>query len=351
MLLCVVRGRPPSSRLNRTAGAHGHLPTFIRTSAAAIPAGTTAANSTTHALVVSLSMPSRVETAKRVASTLRASGWRTDAAAAPPDDLRALVIEAADGGADVVVAVGGDGTIGIVAGALVGRSARLGVVPAGTGNLVASNLGIPPREPAATRALISGISRWIDLGHVEVGGTASEFVVACGVGFDAIVMSRTARLRKRHLGKLSYFVTAMDLSRHIANVPMEITIDGVRRQTEAAQVFIANMGAMTSWLRPSRPVVPDDGLLDVFVIRAANPISALLAGRDALRSSALGEHPNGRVFRALAREVRVDARPSQLAEVDGDTVGRTPVRVSVMPRAVAVIVPPDRAPLSPRDRS
>lgn len=282
---------------------------------------------------------------------LQGSGWRTDVAAARPGDLGALAREAADRGVDVVVAVGGDGTIGIVAGALIGRSARLGVVPAGTGNLVAGNLGIPTNAQRATRALISGIPRWVDLGRVELAGTVSEFVVACGAGFDAVVMRHTARLRKQHLGKLSYVVTALDMSRHIANVPMEITIDGVRRQTDAAQVFVANMGGMTSWLRPRRPVVSDDGLLDVFVIRAANPIEGLLAGRDLLRSSTIGEDRNGRVFRALAREVLVDAQPAQLAEADGDPIGRTPIRVTVVPRGVAIIVPREQGPSLLRARA
>jgi len=86
-------------------------------------------------------------------------------------------------------------------------------------------------------------------------------------------------------------------------------------------------------------VKADDGLLDVFVIRASGPLPALLAGWEAISDTRLGDHDGGRVFRAKARKVRIETRPSRRVETDGSVVGRTPVTLSVRRRALTVMVP------------
>jgi Sphingosine kinase and enzymes related to eukaryotic diacylglycerol kinase len=87
-------------------------------------------------------------------------------------------------------------------------------------------------------------------------------------------------------------------------------------------------------------VEPDDGLLDVLVISASGPLGGLLAGWEALRQDEPGESPEGHVFRTRARKVRVSTTESRLVETDGSVAGRTPIRVSVRPAALTVIVPP-----------
>jgi diacylglycerol kinase family enzyme len=103
--------------------------------------------------------------------------------------------------------------------------------------------------------------------------------------------------------------------------------------------MIANFGRMTAGLSPRRPVLPDDGLLDVIVIHASGPIQAVAATLEALWQTELGDSAGGHVFRAQARKVRIATARPRLVEIDGSVVGRTPVRMSIRPAALTVIVP------------
>jgi diacylglycerol kinase family enzyme len=122
-------------------------------------------------------------------------------------------------------------------------------------------------------------------------------------------------------------------------VPHQITIDGVSSTMEAAQIFIANFGRMFPLVQPRRRIRGDDGLLDVIVLRGAGPIPGLVAGWEAMLQKELGESQGGRAFRAQAREVLVRSHPRRLVETDGSVVGRTPIKVSIRPKALTVIVP------------
>ncbi|HVA85052.1 MAG TPA: diacylglycerol kinase family protein [Candidatus Saccharimonadales bacterium] len=278
--------------------------------------------------------------ARAVAALLRAAGWDVDIEIAMEREaLRPLAAGAVEDGCEVVVAVGGDGTVTQVAGGLVGTPVRLGIIPTGTGNLLAGAMGIPGRPMAAARALIDGRPRRIDLGQVKAGASGDYFSVACGIGFDARVMRSTPAGRKRRWGRMAYVATAVALAGTVRNVDFEITLDGVRRRTHGAQVLVANVGHLTTRVRPRRPIRPDDGLLDVIVVRAAGPLVGLLAAWEALGHRRLGDHPGGRTFRGQAREVRIESERPQPAEIDGDLIGSTPVDIAVVPGALSVIVP------------
>jgi diacylglycerol kinase family enzyme len=96
---------------------------------------------------------------------------------------------------------------------------------------------------------------------------------------------------------------------------------------------------MMAGVSPRRPVLPDDGLLEVIVVRASGPIPALPAAWEALRQTDLGDSSRGHAFRAQAREGRIATAQPRLVEIDGNVVGRTPVDVSILPAALSVIVP------------
>jgi YegS/Rv2252/BmrU family lipid kinase len=279
-----------------------------------------------------------------VRATLERAGWKVDSAVVDrKSDLRRYARRAVKHGCDVVVAVGGDGDVNRVAAALTGTPVALGIIPTGTGNLLAGNLGIPRRPDRAGGTVLSGMCRRIDVGQATVGGKSYNFTVACGIGFDADVMDSTATRSKRRWGKLAYFVSAIAASRRIGNMTHDVTLDGVTTQTEAAQVIVANFGRMMAGLSPRRPVLPDDGLLEVIVVRASGRIPALPAAWEALRQTDLGDSAGGHAFRAQARKVRIATAQSRLVEIDGDVVGRTPVEVSILPAALSVIVPASRS--------
>ncbi len=246
---------------------------------------------------------------------------------------------AATDGHDVVVAVGGDGAVLQVATALAETPTALGIIPAGTGNLLAGNLDIPKGAMAAVDAIVSGRRRRIDLGRVTVGGKERSFTVACGIGFDAEVMGATKKDQKVRWGKLAYLASAFGQAGAVRNVPTQITIDGTPATMDAAQIFIANFGRMLPFIEPRRQIRGDDGLLDVIVVRASGPLPGLLGRREAMLKTDLGESSSGRVYRAHAREIEVSSEPARFVEIDGSVVGTTPIRVSVQPHALTVIVP------------
>ena len=170
-------------------------------------------------------------------------------------------------------------------------------------------------------------------------GEHHDFTVACGVGFDAEVMDATGIAQKLRWGRLAYLANGIAQTGGIRNVTHEITLDGVQSTMEAAQVFIANFGRMLHLVAPRRSVRPHDGLLDVIVIRASGPLPGLLASWEALLHTELGESSGGRVFRAQAREIRIETEPSRIVETDGSVVGKMPVVASILPGALSVMVP------------
>jgi diacylglycerol kinase (ATP) len=275
-----------------------------------------------------------------VEGRLRAEGMTVQAAVVDHKrEVRKSTAKALKDGCDLVVAVGGDGTVVQVADSLAGTEVPMAIVPTGTGNLLAGNLGIPRSLDEAIAIAVAGRRRTIDVGRVAIGRKkARAFTVACGLGFDADVMDRTDGDAKGRWGKLAYVASAIIETPKIHDVRHRLTIDGVRSTTDAAQVLIANFGRMPPGFRV-RGVRADDGLLDVFVVQASGLVPALLAGWEAVNSTKPGVVPGGRVFRTQARTVRVDTTPDRKVEADGSVVGRTPVKVSIEPKALVVMVP------------
>jgi YegS/Rv2252/BmrU family lipid kinase len=275
-----------------------------------------------------------------VRDLLRAAGWKADSrVVSRKGQLERVARKAVKAGCDALIAVGGDGSVVRVASALAGTKVALGIIPAGTGNLLAGNLKLPLGTAESARTVLTGRTKRIDLGRVNVDGKDHDFAVACGIGFDADVIAATGPNQKLHWGKLAYLANAIGQTGAIRNVPTELTLDGVVTRTDAAQVFIANFGKMLPVIEPRRAIKADDGLLDVIVVRAAGPLPGLLASWEAMTQTGLGESSGGHVFRAQAHKVRIDTQPSRLVEVDGSLIGKTPIDVSILPRALRVIVP------------
>ena len=214
---------------------------------------------------------------------LKAAGWTVETQVViHKKQLRKRAARAVKDGVDIAVAVGGDGAVFQVVNSIAGSETMLGIIPKGTGNLLAGNLGIAADVDKAVKVLLEGAPRQIDLGRVKIKGADRDFAVACGVGFDAKVMDATDPNQKRRWGKLAYVAAAVREGRKVKEVSHEITIDGRTITTAAAQVFIANFGRIGSLVEPRRRVIPDDGKFDVFVVRAGGPIEGMLAGWTAL---------------------------------------------------------------------
>ena len=274
-----------------------------------------------------------------VAGRLNEAGVRTQARVVRRKRaLRRFTARAVRRGCSMVVCVGGDGTVREVATAVAGSAVPLAVIPTGTGNLLAGGLGIPTDISEAIAAALDGTPRRIDCGIVSVGGRRRLFAVACGVGFDAEVMRRTDSREKRRLGVLAYAVNAVREAGSIRDQEHEVTIDGVTSRVPASEVIVANLGRIPPGITVDG-VQPDDGVLDVFIIRAPGPLSALAAGWEVIRGAGEAGGRLHHVHRARARTVKIDARPRRTVELDGSAVGRTPVSIRVKPAALMVMVP------------
>ena len=272
---------------------------------------------------------------------LRRGGWDLEVhSTSGPGDARTLAEHGVSKGVDVVAVFGGDGTTMQAAAALVGTEVSLGVIPGGTGNLLAGNLRIPSAPARAARALVTATPRRFDLGRMERADGPHYFAVACGAGYDARVMAGTLSQHKRRWGMAAYVATTFRLMSELRSAAHVITIDGVEHRADAAMVLVANCGeVIPPFVRLGAGIRPDDGLLDVVVVRANNLGQSVRVIWDILRAAPVIEGVEGYVSYARGREIRVETDPVQPVQLDGEAGGETPFTVTVVPRAIRILVP------------
>jgi YegS/Rv2252/BmrU family lipid kinase len=248
--------------------------------------------------------------------------------------------EAVAEGAELVIACGGDGTIMEVAAGLVNQPVALGVVPGGTGNLFAANLGIPTAIPDAVRVALHGQPRRVDVGRRgEADGPLPDvMVLIAGIGWDARMIRDADRGQKNRFGLLAYFWAAI---RNLRYRPTRflITLDDERPIVRRSPgILVANFGCITGGLPVVPNADPEDGRLDVAVLMAET-----LSGFVGLVVSALlrrlEEDP--RIAYYPVRRVRIAADHPQPIQLDGNDQGNDRVlELEALPRALKVMVPP-----------
>ena len=301
---------------------------------------------------------------------LRAALARRDGR--PPDFIetalqaqtRPAVEAAVREGAAAVVGIGGDGTLREIAAALAGTGVPMGIVPAGTGNLLAGIVGIPASMPAAVAAIETTQPRTIDLGAVTLrlvagpeadaaaapgahpgapGEQQAVFAIGCGAGFDARVMATTPGHLKQRLGRAAYFAQAIRLAARIDAVPYRLTVDGEIIEVEASIALVTNMGQLVPGaIGPRLPIGFDDGLLDLIVVGARGPLAGVRGLADQLFRTSLGGGSGSDSLRLQCRSVKVEADRAEPLQVDGDPVGWGSLEASILPAALDVLVPGPR---------
>lgn len=276
-----------------------------------------------------------------IMNTLRGAGWDAEVlATGGPGDARRLAEQGVAEGVDVVAVYGGDGTTMQAAAALVGTDVLLGVIPGGTGNLLAGNLRIPVSPARAARALVSARPKLFDLGRMERPGGPQYFAVACGAGYDARVMAGTLSEHKRRWGMAAYLATTLRLMPDLRSTVHAITIDGVEYEADASMVLVANCGeVIPPFVKLGPGIAPDDGLLDVIVMRANNFSQSVRAVWDLLRVAPSTLGVGAYVGHARGREVRVETDPVQPVQLDGEPGGDTPFTACVIPGAIRILLP------------
>ncbi|MEU0518955.1 diacylglycerol kinase family protein [Streptosporangium sp. NPDC006007] len=241
-------------------------------------------------------------------------------------------------GAELVLVWGGDGMVQRCVDALVGSGVTVGIIPAGTANLFAGNLGIPEDLPEAVRIAFHGESRKLDLGKVN----GEHFAVMAGVGFDAEMIKDADRGLKDRLGRIAYVWTGL---RHVRGelVRMEVKLDGVTWfEGEASCLLLGNVGTITGGIEAFDDARPDDGWLEIGVTTAKGPIQwARMLGR--MSSGRSEESPFVRMTRARKVHVRLGAPMTY--ELDGGAKESvTRLKAKVVPGGITVRVPASAEP-------
>ncbi len=281
-----------------------------------------------------------------IRDTLRAGGWSVEVlATAQAGDARRFAREARDQDVDVLVCYGGDGTAMEIAAGAVGSGIPLGLVPGGTGNLLAGNLRLPRNPAVAARVILRGCAAPIDLGTVERADGRHYFAVCTGTGFDARLMADTGPAEKRRWKMAAYVARAFAALPRVTSPLHRVTVDGVGHELPAAMVLVANCGELVPpFLRLRADIAPDDGWLDVLALRAEGTFESLSAFIELLRRPANGAR---RLWFGRGRTVRVEVLegPPQPMQLDGEPWGVTPFEAQVAPASLSILVDPERTPV------
>lgn len=235
---------------------------------------------------------------------------------------------------DVVAAVGGDGTVREVAGGLMGGTAPLAILPNGTANVLAADLGIPFTFKRAVD-LIAPHAPTVPLDMGEMNGR--PFALNVGVGYAARLINGTPTFWKRRVGFVAYLPSAVRAAFVRDRAQSTVTVGGETYTGRVQMVFIANSGGIGGWaVRIAPDIHPTDGKL-VVAIFAPRPAVGMLASFMQLvlrRYTAITG-----VTYWTGTEVTVTSDPPLPVQVDGDPAGVTPCTIRLSPAALSVIVP------------
>ena len=258
-------------------------------------------------------------------------------------DAAAQARQAIEDGVDLVAGYGGDGTQHEIANALVeasvatGRQTPMGILPGGTGNGFAREMGIPKTLREATEVLCRStrvrsidVGRLLEVGNVDVPDR--YFIQRLYVGVEP--EEQTSREMKDRYGVFAYAVNLAQRGPG-GHVAYRAEVDGEPSEFQASRVYVVNSGMMGTGLRITHSYAVDDGLFDCFLVDKRD-LSTLTAA--AVRFLNLPQAKVSRYHRQAAR-VKIETTPDQPVWTDGEYVGRTPVTVEVMPGALAVVVP------------
>ncbi|WP_433790783.1 diacylglycerol/lipid kinase family protein [Actinoplanes sp. CA-252034] len=274
------------------------------------------------------------ELRRTVDATLAKAGWPAPRWFETTEDDPGLgqTRAAVESGAQVVFVCGGDGTVMSAVSALTNTEVSMAVLPAGTGNLLAANLGLSTDLATGLAVAVDGGLRRIDVGTLD----GRHFAVMAGMGFDAHMLDATSDTAKKHIGWPAYVLGAL---KHLKDRPMRVTlrIDGgkpIRRR--ARSVLIANVGRLQGGLRLLSEAQPDDGVLDIAILTPNTLRTWVALAWGLIRRSE--RVPALEVFRGSRIEV-ISNRP-QPRQLDGDLIHSSDrLAVGILPQALWLCVP------------
>ena len=276
-----------------------------------------------------------------VAKACQLAGWETVRwyESSKEDPGAGQAREAIADGATIVCSLGGDGTVRSVASALIGTEVALGILPGGTGNLLARNLGLPVDDPSeALEVVLTGTTRRVDVGGVTWDDDAEEiFLVMAGMGMDARMMGDADERIKNTVGWPAYVLSGLRAVFDPGFGVRASTHHEQARSHRARMVVVGNCGQLTGGLELMPDARLDDGQLDVVMVAPHGMVGWLAVLHDLFTARRV-DHRDLRRFASDSIDV-ITNRPI-LAELDGDAVGpRQRMATRALPGALLVRVP------------
>jgi diacylglycerol kinase (ATP) len=239
---------------------------------------------------------------------------------------------ASDG--DAVFALGGDGTAMEVISALADRAIPIGVLPAGTANILARTLGIPLDVRRAVHALLSGAAQRFDLGRLADG---RHFSLGLGVGLDASMVAGASSILKRRVGASAYVLAALRAGLRHERFDARVVVDGQEHDVRASTVLVANFGSVANArFTFGTRILADDGALDVCVFSSRSRLEAL---RIAWRMLTGTTDRDPRLTYIRGRSIHIETTPPRAVQADGEILGTTPIDIEVAPGAATLLIP------------
>ena len=241
---------------------------------------------------------------------------------------------------DIIVAAGGDGTVIQVISGMVDSSIKLGIIPNGTGNMLSSDLGIPLNTKKAVEVIQGKNTKKIDIGKIN----DRYFAFLAGCGLDSEIMRDTTRERKRKLGLWAYFVEGFKLAFRSRKrfIRFKIKIDDKKPfKTIGISVMAANSANILGQFFTLAPHASlNDGFLDLIIISPRSMFDYFPVLFQIITRRSLSDERKIRYFRA--KEIEISSEPVLNIQADGDIIGKTPVKISVIPSCIEVLIPKNR---------
>ncbi len=292
-----------------------------------------------HALIVLNPVAGRTtpEGLKAILDTsFKQRGWEYEVYETKPDDnIGRRVRREIDKGVDLVIAAGGDGTVSLVADSLVNTDIPLGILPAGSANVLALELGLP-NDLAQAAEVLAGDHRELTLDLMKAEGR--YFILQIGIGLDAMMIQDTDRRSKRIAGRWAYMSTLGKKMLGFQGQRFTIVVDGKRLRPRAAQILVANAG--TLGIPPFRwgpDISLSDGQLNLCIARLRTIKDYPRVAWQLLK----GDYSKGSNIDYLpfTKQVTITTDAPLPIQADGEIIGETPIRISVVPQGLRVIVP------------
>lgn len=277
-------------------------------------------------------------------TTLREAGW--DIAlreTTGQGDATQFAREAVEDKVDVVVVAGGDGTVNeALQGLGEQRHTALAVLPGGTVNVWATELGVGEDKTKVAERIAAGRRRSVDLGKVN----DRYFLMMVSAGFDAEASAKVAETPglkkiKRRTGPLAYALAAMQTLQNFRGRTVQLTVDGQQARHKALMIIVGNTRLYGGIAEITYQANADDGMLDLCVLTGHGPLDLL---RRAVAIVLRRHRQDDKIDYRKAKQIEIRSPQPLRIQADGEDIGSTPATIRVLPAALEVIVFPDTPP-------